>query len=73
MSKNNFMRVFIANGYYDLATPYYASRYTLNHMALDPTLHGNVEHGYYESGHMMYVHAKELAQLKADVEAFYNR
>jgi carboxypeptidase C (cathepsin A) len=71
MSKNNFMRVFIANGYYDLATPYFATRYTLNHMALDPSLQGNVENGYYESGHMMYVNAKELAQLKADVAEFY--
>jgi carboxypeptidase C (cathepsin A) len=71
LSKNNFMRVFIANGYYDLATPYFATRYTLNHMALDPTLQGNVENGYYGSGHMMYVHARELAQLKADVEKFY--
>jgi carboxypeptidase C (cathepsin A) len=72
LSKNNFMRVFIANGYYDLATPYFATRYTMNHMALDPSLHGNIENGYYESGHMMYVHAQELAQLKADVEKFYS-
>jgi len=71
MSKNNFMKVFIANGYYDLATPYFATRYTVNHMSLDPSLIGNIENGYYESGHMMYVHAKELAQLKADVEKFY--
>ncbi|HWD39284.1 MAG TPA: hypothetical protein VG944_10575 [Fimbriimonas sp.] len=72
LSKNNFMRIFIANGYYDLATPYYATRYTLNHMSLDQSLHGNVENGYYESGHMMYVHAKELAQLKSDVGRFYS-
>jgi carboxypeptidase C (cathepsin A) len=71
LSKNNFMKVFIANGYFDLATPYFATRYTMNHMALDPTLQGNIENGYYESGHMMYVHAKELAQLKKDVEVFY--
>ena len=71
LSKNSFMRVFVANGYYDLATPYFATRYTLNHMALDSTLHGNIENGFYESGHMMYVHAQELAQLKTDVEKFY--
>lgn len=71
MSFNNFMRVFIANGYYDLATPYFATRYTVNHMALDKTLEGNIENGYYGSGHMMYVHAQELAALKSDVEKFY--
>ncbi len=72
LSKNNFMRVFIANGYYDLATPYFATRYTINHMSLDSTLHKNIENGFYESGHMMYVHAQELAQLKTDVEKFYS-
>jgi len=71
MSKNKFMEVFVANGYYDLATPYFATRYTVNHMALDETLQGNISHGYYESGHMLYVHAKELTQLRKDVEAFY--
>jgi carboxypeptidase C (cathepsin A) len=71
LSKNNFMRVFVANGYYDLATPYFATRYTINHMALDASLAANIENGYYESGHMMYVHAKELAQLRADVARFY--
>ncbi len=71
LSKNNFMKVFIANGYYDLATPYFATRYTLNHMGLDPSLLSNVQNGFYESGHMMYVHEKELAQLKTDVQKFY--
>jgi carboxypeptidase C (cathepsin A) len=71
LSKNNFMRVFIANGYFDLATPYFATRYTVNHMALDAALQANIENGFYESGHMMYVHVRELAQLKADVEGFY--
>jgi len=73
LSKNSFMRVFIANGYYDLATPYFATRYTLNHMALDQTLQENIENGYYESGHMMYVHVEELVQLRKDVEQFYSR
>jgi carboxypeptidase C (cathepsin A) len=71
LSRNNFMKVFIANGYFDLATPYYATQYTLNHMALDQSLQGNISNGYYGSGHMMYVHAQELAALRRDVEAFY--
>lgn len=71
MSRNKFMKVFIANGYYDLATPYSATQYTVNHMGLDESLQGNITQGFYESGHMMYVHAKELTQLRKDVEAFY--
>lgn len=71
MSRNKFMRVFVANAYYDLATPYFATRYTVNHMGLDESLMSNISHGFYESGHMMYVHAKELAKLRQDVEAWF--
>jgi carboxypeptidase C (cathepsin A) len=69
-AKNPYMKVFVASGYYDLATPYFATEYTLNHMALDPSLRGNIKTGYYESGHMMYIEVNALAQLKRDVAAF---
>ena len=46
------MKVFIANGYYDLATPYFATRYTINHMSLDESLQDNIKNCFYESGHM---------------------
>lgn len=69
-SKNPHMRVFVASGYFDLATPYFATQYTLNHMGLDAALRGNISTGYYEAGHMMYVHSPCLAQLKKDVRAF---
>jgi carboxypeptidase C (cathepsin A) len=64
------MKVFVANGYYDLATPYLATEYTFNHLGLDPELQGNVSMGYYEAGHMMYVHQPSLAELKADLADF---
>jgi carboxypeptidase C (cathepsin A) len=70
MAQNPFMRIFVANGYYDLATPYFATQYTFNHLELDPTLHGNISMGFYEAGHMMYVHAPSLIQIKADLAAF---
>lgn len=70
---NPFLKVFVANGYYDLATPYYATEYTFNHLNLDPTLLGNISMEYYEAGHMMYVHAPSLAKLGADLQAFIHR
>jgi carboxypeptidase C (cathepsin A) len=70
MSKNPFLRVFVANGYYDLATPYFATRYTFEHLGLDPSLQANVSTGHYEAGHMMYVHEPSLARLKDDLAAF---
>lgn len=69
-SKNPHMRVFVASGYYDLATPFFATEYTLAHMGLDPTQRARVSTKEYEAGHMMYIHEKELARLKADVTAF---
>lgn len=72
ISKNPYLRVLIANGYYDLATPYFATDYTVNHMFLDPSLRGNIRMTYYESGHMMYIHFPSLVQLDKDVSAFLN-
>lgn len=69
-AKNPFMKVFVAQGYYDLATPYFAAYYSLEHMGLDKSLHDNITIGEYEAGHMMYLHVPSLAKLKADVAAF---
>ena len=70
MTINPYLKVFVANGYYDLATPYFATAYTFNHLSLDPRLRANVSMGYYEAGHMMYIHLPSLAQLKQDLAAF---
>jgi carboxypeptidase C (cathepsin A) len=69
-AKNPYMKLFVASGYYDLATPYFAAEYTLRHMALDPSLRGNVTTTFYEAGHMMYIDQTSLAQLKRDAAAF---
>ncbi len=68
--KNPFMKLFIGSGYFDLATPYFATQYTLNHMSLDTTQHSRVTLGYYGAGHMMYIQDSSLAELKKDVGTF---
>lgn len=69
-AKNPFMKLFVAYGYYDMATPYFAAEYTIDHMNLDPSLKSNIKTAYYEAGHMMYIDVKSLAKLKQDVAAF---
>lgn len=69
-AKNPFMKLFVAYGYYDMATPYFAAEYTIDHMNLDPSLKANIKTAYYEAGHMMYIDVKSLAKLKQDVAAF---
>lgn len=70
MSMNPHLRVHVANGYYDLATPYFASEYTFNHLSLDESLRGNVSMSYYPAGHMMYVQLESLAKLKQALSSF---
>ncbi len=63
MTTNSALRVMVANGYYDLATPYFATEYTFNHLGLPVELRKNIEMHYYEAGHMMYVHKPSLSNL----------
>jgi carboxypeptidase C (cathepsin A) len=70
MTQNQHLKVFVANGFYDLATPYLATRYTFTHLGIDPSLQRNISMGYYEAGHMMYIHIPSLTQLRADLVAF---
>lgn len=69
-NKNPFMKVFVAYGYYDMATPYFAAEYSVDHLNLNPSLRRNFTTAYYEAGHMMYIDTKSLAKLKQDVTAF---
>lgn len=73
MTANPFLKVFVANGYFDLATPYFATRYTFNHLGLDAGLEKNVSMAYYPAGHMMYIHQPSLIQLKADLARFVDQ
>ncbi len=70
MSINRYLKVFVGNGYYDLATPYFATLYTFDHMALDESLRDNVSMGFYEAGHMMYIHLPSLEKMKRDLAKF---
>ena len=69
-SRNPDMRLFVASGYYDLATPFFATDYTLGHLMLEPAERARVTTREYEAGHMMYIHERELARLKRDVAEF---
>ncbi|GER78522.1 MAG: hypothetical protein M5U11_02990 [Anaerolineales bacterium] len=70
MTLNPYMKVFVANGYYDLGTPYFATEYTFNHLGLHESLRGNIRMAYYEAGHMMYIHIPSLEALKRDLAEF---
>jgi len=70
MTQNRFLKVFVGKGYYDLATPFFAAEYTFNHLGLEPPLRSHISTGYYEAGHMMYIHPASFAKLKQDIAQF---
>jgi carboxypeptidase C (cathepsin A) len=70
MQANPHMRVYVASGFYDLATPHAAGDYTLSHLGLRDALAGNVSVNYFEAGHMMYIHQPSLARMAPQLRAF---
>jgi carboxypeptidase C (cathepsin A) len=64
------MKVMIASGYFDLATPFGAADYTVNQMPLG-ALRKNITQKYYEGGHMLYLNHPSLVKLHDDLRAFY--
>jgi carboxypeptidase C (cathepsin A) len=73
MTTNPHLYVFSGNGYYDFATPYFATVYTLNHLGLAPELQNHITYGFYQSGHMVYLNPKALAEFKSDLSRWYDK
>lgn len=70
MMKNPHLKLFVANGVYDLATPFYATEYTMNHLGLRDGVDENITMAYYEAGHMMYTHKPSLKAISKDLKRF---
>lgn len=70
MVKNPYLKILVMEGYYDLATPFAAADYTMNHLDLGPEYRNNISFATYGAGHMMYVREAELAKVKKDFTAF---
>lgn len=73
MRKNPKLKVFSANGLFDLATPFFLTEQALDGMMLAPDLRKNVEFGYYPAGHMVYLNVDALKDLRGDVERFIDQ
>jgi carboxypeptidase C (cathepsin A) len=71
MTLNPNLKIFSGAGYYDFATPFFATDYVLDHMYLAPALQRNITYGYYQSGHMVYLHPSALVAFHADLERWY--
>jgi len=72
-AKNPFLQVYIAEGIYDGATPYFAVEYTFNHMGLTAEAHKNITRAHYNAGHMVYIDNESMTKLKRDVDELFER
>jgi len=72
MRANPHLKVLAANGYFDLATPFFGTEYDLAHLDIEPKLRQNLSVTYYPSGHMVYLNLDALKQFKADLAKFYD-
>ena len=70
MRANRHLKVHVACGYHDGATPYFAAEHTVAHLQVPDELRDNVSFAYYEAGHMMYVHEPSRRQQSADLAAW---
>lgn len=70
LTKNPFLKIHVSSGYYDMATPLLATRYTFDHLKVDPALQKNITLDSYEAGHMMYLNLPDLKKSKTDLARF---
>ena len=72
MTQNPRLKVLLAGGYYDFATPYFAAEYTLGHLGVAPGVSRNVSYAFFQSGHMVYLNTPSLAQFKSVLSRWYD-
>ncbi len=71
--KNPYLKVLVMEGYYDLATPYFAANYTIDHLNLPAKYRSNISTATYESGHMVYLAGESLKKMKSDQSSFMEK
>src|SRR5438477_3778020 len=73
MITNPRLLVQVENGYFDLATPFFATEFTMEHLGLPDALQKNIKEDYYNAGHMMYLHDQDRVSLHNQIASFIDR
>ncbi|MCL4511312.1 MAG: carboxypeptidase [Bacteroidetes bacterium] len=71
MAKDPYLNILVLNGYFDLATPFFATEYTMDHLGNNiPDLKNRIHMKYFKAGHMMYIRSESLPTFKSDITHF---
>ena len=71
MQKYPYLNVLVLNGYFDLATPFFETEYTMDHLGNNiPGIKNRIHMKYFQAGHMMYIHSESLPLFKSAVAEF---
>jgi carboxypeptidase C (cathepsin A) len=73
LAKNQYLKILVMEGYYDLATPFAAADYNIDHLNLGPEFRKNISFATYESGHMVYLESNSHAKMKRDLVEFMGK
>ena len=73
MIKNPYMKVFVMEGYYDLATPFAAANWTMDHLNLDAPYRQSISYATYTAGHMVYIDRSQHDKMKKDLVEFMEK
>ena len=68
MRQNTAMKVWVANGYFDMITPFFDAEITFARYGIPQE---RVAMTYYQAGHMMYLNEPAIHGLAADLRTFY--
>jgi carboxypeptidase C (cathepsin A) len=71
--KNPYLKVLVMEGYYDLATPYAAANYTVDHLDLGSNYRANISFATYDAGHMTYLPINGLRKMRKDLGIFIEK